>query len=94
MRRAIDDASTSAAATAADAEAAATARILTSSPMWNITQPESSTASSGSTTESNANPASCRRTLGRRRSANVAARPTASVPAATARARRDHGRNL
>ena len=47
MRRAIDDASTSAAATAADAEAAATARILTSSPMWNITQPESSTARSG-----------------------------------------------
>ena len=37
--------STSAAATAAEADAAATARIFTSSPMWNITQPESSTAS-------------------------------------------------
>ena len=78
--------STSAAATAADAEAAATARILTSSPMWNITQPESSTASSGSTTESNAKPASCRRTLGRRRRRERRREPDASVPAATARA--------
>ena len=62
MRRAIELPRTSAAPTAADAAAAATARIFTSSPMWNITQPESITTSSGSSTASSARPPSCRRT--------------------------------
>ena len=39
---AIERVRTSAAPTAADADAAVTARIFTSSPMWNITQPEES----------------------------------------------------
>ena len=44
---AIERATTSAATIAVSAEAAVTARIFTSSPMWNITQPESRTAPSG-----------------------------------------------
>ncbi len=56
IRRAIEVPSPSAAATATSAEAAATARIFTSSPMWNITQPERSTAASGSATASSAKP--------------------------------------
>ncbi len=58
---------------------AETARILTSSPMWNATQPESSTDASGRQTESAARPASCNRRLGRRRSSTTATSPTASV---------------
>ena len=68
--RAIEVPRASAAATAAEAAAAATARIFTSSPMWNITQPERSTARSGSSTASSASPISCRRSVGSSRSAS------------------------
>src|SRR5207302_1691636 len=47
---------TSAATTAAVADPAATARIFTSAPMWNITQPDSSTAASGTQTAIKASP--------------------------------------
>ena len=50
-RRAIERASSSAADDRRGRRAAATARIFTSAPMWNITQPESSTAASGSATD-------------------------------------------
>ena len=69
--------------TAADADALATARILTSSPMWNMTQPERSTAPSGKTTASSASPASCRRTVGRSLRSRATTRPMPSVAAAT-----------
>ncbi len=62
--RVIDAASTRATATALAAAPAATARIFTSAPMWNITHPDSSTAASGSTTASSPNAASCARTAG------------------------------
>src|SRR5262249_9977177 len=75
--------STSAAIPAAAAEPAATARILRSAPMWNITQPDASTAASGTPTESAASPASCSQTVGARRSANAAARPATRLAAAT-----------
>ena len=60
--RVIDAASTRATATALAAAAAATARIFTSAPMWNITQPDSSTAASGRRTASSPKAASCART--------------------------------
>ena len=50
------------ATTATAADAAETARILTSSPMWNITQPDSSTEASGRPTASAARAASWTRT--------------------------------
>ena len=77
---------TSPAITATVAEPAETARILTSSPMWNATQPESSTDASGRQTESAARPAGCSRRLGRRRSGTTAPSPTASVSTPTASA--------
>ena len=43
---------------------AATARIFRSAPMWNITQPDASTATSGTQTETSASPASCSLTVG------------------------------
>ena len=63
----IERARTRAATTAVSADAAVTARIFTSSPMWNITQPDSRTAPSGSRTARKARPASCSRTVGSRR---------------------------
>ena len=54
----IERASTSAATTAAVAEPAATARIFSSAPMWNMTQPDSSTAVRGTQTAIRASPAS------------------------------------
>ena len=54
----IGRATRSAEITAAEAEAAVTARIFTSSPMWNMTQPDRRTAASGRTTARNASPAS------------------------------------
>ena len=83
MRVAIEAPSARLAATAADAAAAATARILTSSPMWNMTQPERSTTASGSSTARSASPISWSRTVGRSRSATVAASPAASVSSVT-----------
>ena len=68
----IEAASTRATATALAAAAAATARIFTSAPMWNITQPDSSTAASGRRTASSPNAASCARTADNRRNANRA----------------------
>ena len=50
--------SSSPAATAAVAEPAATASTFRSAPMWNITQPDASTAASGTHTETSASPAS------------------------------------
>jgi hypothetical protein len=58
IERVIERASTSPAITAALADPAATARIFVSAPMWNMTQPESSTAASGTQTETKARPAS------------------------------------
>ena len=86
---------TSAATIAVSADAAVTARIFTSSPMWNMTQPESSTAPSGSRTARKASPASCSRTVGSRRRRYASASPTASVATATSAASRscDHGGN-
>jgi hypothetical protein len=63
---ATERASTSAATTAAVADPAATARIFTSAPMWNITQPESNTAASGTQTAISASPASWTPTVGAR----------------------------
>ena len=84
--REIDRARTRPAITATVADPAETARILTSSPMWNATQPESSTDVSGRQTESAARPASCNRRLGRRRRSTTAPSPTASVSTPTASA--------
>ena len=58
---------TSAATTAVSADAAVTARIFTSSPMWNITQPESEHRPEREQTARKARPASCSRTVGSRR---------------------------
>ena len=66
--RRIQRASRSAPTTAESAAAEETARILASSCMWNITQPEASTPPSGRTTASSASPASCSRTVGSSRS--------------------------
>ena len=79
MRCAMREPVSSAAASAVDADAAATARTLTSSCMWNITKPPRITAASGSPTASSASPTSCRRTVGRRRSASASTTPAASV---------------
>ena len=80
----IECASTSPATIATVADAAETARIFTSSPMWKATQPDSRTEVSGRQTESAASPASCNRRLGSRRSRSTATRPTASVSRPTA----------
>ena len=80
--------------TAAEAEAAATARIFTSSPMWNITQPESSTAPSGRTTARNASPTSCRRTVGRRLNPKATTRPDRERRQRDEDGELDHGANL
>ena len=79
MRRAIPAPTSSAAASAVEADAAATARIFTSSCMWNITSPPRITAASGSATASSASPTSCRRTVGSSRSASASAIPATSV---------------
>ena len=65
--------------TAERAEAAETARILTSSCMWNITQPEARTAPSGSATARNVSPISWRRTVGSSRTRSAAAIPITRV---------------
>ena len=78
--------------TATAAEAADTARIFLSSPMWNITQPDSRTTASGRQTANAASPAICRRTVGSARSATARTKPTASVAAAMATAVRIMGR--
>ena len=53
-------------ASATEADAALTARIFTSSPMWNITHPEASTTTSGRQTATTASPTSRRRRVGSR----------------------------
>src|SRR3954453_204669 len=65
------------------AEAADIARILTSSPMWNMTQPERNTEASGRQTASAARPMSCRRTVGSDRKASARTSPTPSVTSET-----------
>src|SRR5438105_7736920 len=80
-------ASTSAATTAAVAEPAATARIFTSAPMWNITQPDSNTAASGTETAISASPASWTPTVGARFRRYARTSPETRLPAATTRAR-------
>ena len=79
----IDLPTTSAAAIATVEEAAATARMTTSAPMWNIATPDRSTAASGSPTASKARPASRALTLGKSRRTKAPASPAASVEAAT-----------
>ena len=71
------------------ADAAATARIFTSSPMWNITQPESRTAASGTPTASSRRPDELQ-AHGRAASADARAttRPTREASRARRRARR------
>ena len=63
----IERASTRAANTAAVADPAATARIFTSAPMWNMTQPDNRTAASGTQTAMRARPTSWAETVGARR---------------------------
>ena len=87
MRRAIDVPITSAAPTAAEAAALATARIFTSSPMWNIAQPEKNTTQMGRSTASSAKAISWSRAVGNSVRPSVATRPTPSVNAATANAK-------
>ena len=58
IAREIEAARNTAAPTAADAANAATARIFTSSPMWNMTKPDTKTATSGTMTANNASPTS------------------------------------
>jgi hypothetical protein len=81
--RAIDRASSSAAPTEAKAAPVVTVRIFTSAPMWNMTQPDRSTAASGTVVERRARPASCSLTVGSRRSRIEAAKPAASAAVAT-----------
>ena len=72
--------------TAAVAEPAATASIFRSAPMWNITQPDASTAASGTQTETSASPASWSQTVGAARSRYATASPTTRLAPATANA--------
>ena len=80
----IEWASTSPATIATVADAAETARIFTSSPMWKATQPDRRTEASGRQTESAASPASCSLRLGSSRNRSTATSPTASVSRPTA----------
>ena len=62
--------------TAPSADAAATARIFRSSPMWNITQPDSEhRARAAAAPRASASPTSCRRTVG-----SAAGRPRRRAP--------------
>ncbi len=63
-----------------------------SAPMWNITHPESKTAASGTQTERNASPPSCKPMLGARRRSCATTRLTARLAPATATASQITGR--
>ena len=82
------------ATTAIAAAVADTARIFTSSPMWNITQPESSTEASGRPTASAASAASWTRTVGNERSTEARTRPDCQRRDCDGEAVEDHGASL